>query len=79
MRCPGCERFNHLFWYQRFGQIEKYAMETNPVYLCPKPKGGCGHVFSPGDHSLLLSVLNQQVGNVNGHDESQGELVSEPA
>lgn len=79
MRCPHCEQFNHLFWYVRYEQVEKYAMETNPVYMCPKFKGGCGHVFSPGDHSLLLSVLNNQTDNTNGHSEANGEAVSELA
>jgi len=45
-------------WYKRLEQIEKYAMETNPILQCPHYKPtGCGHIFSPGDHSLLLSVL----------------------
>jgi hypothetical protein len=71
MRCPSCEEFHHLFWYVRLDQVEKYAMETNPIFRCPTYKGGCGHVFSPGDRSLLVQMLSAPAVVRNGSNKAE--------
>lgn len=78
MRCPMCETPRSIHRFQRLQQVEKYEMETNPVYVCPKADGGCGHVFSPGDHSLLLSVLRAP-GHRNRVNRNDNGQLSTPA
>lgn len=60
MRCPNCEKerdpLNNAE-FQRFHRNEKYANELNVVYRCRRETGGCGHVFSPGDQSIMIAFL----------------------
>jgi hypothetical protein len=75
MRCPMCEKLrNPLGELKRFQRNEKYAMELNVVYQCRRDRGGCGHIFSPGDNRVLLAYLRGDlipaslVENHNGQD-----------
>lgn len=49
MRCPRCERLDHIFNYVRLKTIQEYSDQTAPVYKCPRNRGGCGFLFAPMD------------------------------
>ena len=49
MRCPRCERLDHIFNYVRLKTILAYSDQTAPVYKCPRQLGGCGFLFAPVD------------------------------
>jgi hypothetical protein len=53
MVCPNCEQEHHVGWYKHCDIPQKYAGDLNQVYICQRSKGGCGHVFSPGDRELV--------------------------
>jgi len=60
MRCPNCELLRDPLnqrQFKRRDRNEKYAHELNVVYQCVKSTGGCGHVFSPGDQSIIAAFL----------------------
>lgn len=54
--CPRCETYHNLLWYERWGEIEDHAHETNPIYRCPKRKNGCGWIFSPAERAVVGSI-----------------------
>jgi hypothetical protein len=59
IRCPNCEQLRHPQRdLRRFERNERYALELNVVYQCKRDRGGCGHVFSPGDQRVILAYLN---------------------
>jgi hypothetical protein len=59
--CPNCEQANHVQWYKGLDKKIKYADELNQVYVCEQRRGGCGHIFSPGDHRVIVAYLSGQL------------------
>lgn len=61
MRCPSCELLRDPLDQRQFRRLERneeYADELNVVYVCVRHTGGCGHVFSPGDQSIIRAYLS---------------------
>jgi len=59
IRCPNCGQLRHPHRdLRRFERNERYAMELNVVYQCKRDRGGCNHVFSPGDQRVILAFLS---------------------
>lgn len=56
MTCPRCKKPQDILAFQRFGEIDEFAHETAPIYKCPKSRGGCGWIFAPSDHAVLLAL-----------------------
>lgn len=62
--CPKCEVERHINWYTHCERKAKYADDLNQVFICARNKGGCGHIFSPGNRelvSLLVAYLEGRV------------------
>lgn len=57
LRCPNCQELRHLNWYTAYDIPEAFKADLNAVYQCPHYKGGCGHVFSPGDPQIISDYL----------------------
>lgn len=58
LRCPGCEKLGHPFRdFKPMVVVEKYQDELFPVYCHVKYRGGCGHVFAPGDPWIIKAYL----------------------
>jgi hypothetical protein len=55
--CPNCEQAQYPQWYKALDKKIKYDTELNQVYVCEQRKGGCGHIFSPGDHRVMIAYL----------------------
>lgn len=58
LRCPNCGQVQHLHWYRAFDRPAEFARELNVIYQCPTYKGGCNHVFSPGDPQIMEAYLS---------------------
>jgi hypothetical protein len=56
MLCPRCRVYHDVLWYERWGEVEDYAPQTNPIYRCSKKKGGCGWFFSPSDREVVRAT-----------------------
>jgi hypothetical protein len=58
LRCPSCEALGHPFRdFKPLEVPESYKRELNPVYCHVKHRGGCGHVFSPGEPWIIEAYL----------------------
>lgn len=58
LRCPGCEQLGQLGYnFSPLDRNERYRRELNVVYRHRKDRGGCGHVFSPGDIWIIEAYL----------------------
>jgi hypothetical protein len=58
LRCPGCEALGDPFVnFRPLQRNERYARELNIVYVHRRDRGGCGHVFSPGDIWVMEAYL----------------------
>lgn len=57
MTCPRCEVQRDILDYKPFDRTVAYESQLNPVYKCPKAKGGCSYIFSPGDEAVLLALF----------------------
>lgn len=60
MLCPNCEQLRDPMderQLKRQHRVDKYAHETNVIYLCVKKTGGCGHLFSPGEQEIIAAYL----------------------
>lgn len=44
IKCPKCEHWIEMLAYRMLDYVEKYAVDTVPVYRCPRHQ--CGHVFA---------------------------------
>lgn len=59
LRCPGCEALGDPFVnFRPLQRNERYASELNIVYVHRRDRGGCGHVFSPGDIWVMEAYLS---------------------
>lgn len=56
MRCPRCKTLRNILEYVPLDQSEEFKGETNPIYKCPKARGGCSFLFSPTDETVLLAL-----------------------
>jgi hypothetical protein len=57
--CPGCEREGDILLdFIALDRNPVYAKDLNPIYRCRKDRGGCGHVFSPGDPWIIQAYLS---------------------
>lgn len=56
MKCPRCRKKRDILAFQRFGEIEEFASDTAPIYKCPKAQGGCGWIFAPAEHTILIAM-----------------------
>jgi hypothetical protein len=58
MRCPNCEELGHPFRdFKPLHLVDRYRRELNPIYKHLVRRGGCGHVFSPGDPWIVEAYL----------------------
>lgn len=56
--CPGCECEGKLLGdFKQLDRKPKYRGDLNPVYMHRSDKGGCGHIFSPGDPWIIQAFL----------------------
>lgn len=81
MRCPNCEQLRDPLnprEFKRLDRNEKYASELNIVYQCVKSTGGCGHVFSPGDQSIIRAYLAGDLVPAEHLRQRQGDEIAEP-
>lgn len=59
LRCPKCLTLGHPFRdFTPLELVDRYRRELNPVYKHVVHKGGCGHVFSPGDPWIIEAYLS---------------------
>jgi len=59
LRCPGCEALGDPFVnFRPLQRNERYARELNIVYVHRRDRGGCGHVFSPGEIWVMEAYLS---------------------
>jgi hypothetical protein len=58
LRCPGCGELRHVHWYRVFDRPAEFQRDLNVIYQCPTFKGGCNHVFSPGDPDVMEAYLS---------------------
>lgn len=57
-RCPKCKKEGDWFFHFReLELVEEHRRELNPVYKHLPWRGGCGHVFSPGDPQIMEAYL----------------------
>jgi hypothetical protein len=57
--CPGCEtEADFLYAFKALDRPEKFSRDTNPIYKHRRDRGGCGHVFSPGDPWIIEAYLS---------------------
>ena len=57
LRCPKCEELGDLFRdFKPLERNERYRDELNMVYK--HIRGGCGHVFSPGDPWIIAAYIS---------------------
>jgi hypothetical protein len=58
LRCPNCEVLGDPFRdFKPLQYVEKYERELNRVLRHRRDRGGCGHVFSPGDPWIIQKYL----------------------
>lgn len=58
VRCPGCEVLcDPSYHLKPFARAAKYRQELNVVYQHRRDRGGCGHVFSPGEPWIVEEYL----------------------
>lgn len=57
MMCPRCKQSRDILDYKPFDRTVAYEEDLNPVYKCPKAKGGCSYIFSPGERTVLEALL----------------------
>lgn len=58
VRCPNCEALCHPFRdLKPLQMVEAFKQELNPIYKHSKDRGGCGHVFSPGEPWIIEAYL----------------------
>lgn len=69
MRCPRCREPRDILAFQRFGEIEEFASDTAPIYKCPKAQGGCGWIFAPAEHTVLIAMRPHAGDNGEVHYE----------
>lgn len=59
LRCPNCEVLGDPFAdFKPLRFVEQYRHELNRVLLHRRDRGGCGHVFSPGDPWIVEAYLS---------------------
>jgi len=59
LRCPNCEQLGDPFHhFQPLHFVEQYRHELNRVMRHRRDRGGCGHVFSPGDPWIIEAYLS---------------------
>jgi len=59
LRCPHCEQLGDPFYHFKPLQfVEQYQRELNRVLQHRRDRGGCGHVFSPGDPWIIQAYLS---------------------
>lgn len=57
--CPGCEEEGDMLLdFIALDRNPTYAKDLNPIYRHRKDRGGCGHVFSPGDPWIIAAYLS---------------------
>ncbi len=56
MTCPRCKSERNILDFIKLEEIEEFAHETNPIYKCPRQRGGCSWQFSPADQAVLNSM-----------------------
>jgi len=69
MRCPRCREKRDILQFQRFGEVEEFASDTAPIYKCPKALGGCGWIFAPAEHTILIAMKPTEGSNGEVHYE----------
>lgn len=58
LRCPNCEQLGDpLVQFKPLDRSVKYEAELNVVQQHRRDKGGCGHVFSPGESWIMEEYL----------------------
>lgn len=56
--CPDCEELGTPgYHFKPLDRNEAYANELHIVYQHRKDRGGCGHIFSPGDQWVIAAFL----------------------
>jgi hypothetical protein len=59
LRCPNCEELGDiLVQFKPLDRSKKYESELNVIQQHRRDKGGCGHVFSPGDSWIMEEYLS---------------------
>lgn len=59
LRCPKCEELCDPFYHFKPLQfVAKYERELNRVLQHRRDRGGCGHVFSPGEPWIIQEYIS---------------------
>lgn len=59
LRCPKCEALGDPFYHFKPLQfVDKYERELNRVLQHRRDRGGCGHVFSPGEPWIIQEYIS---------------------
>lgn len=59
LRCPNCEELGDVFVaFKPLDRSIKYQKELNIIQVHRRDRGGCGHVFSPGDTWVMAEYLS---------------------
>ena len=73
LRCPKCEQLGDLFGdFRPLERNERYRDELNMVYK--HIRGGCGHVFSPGDPWIIAAYVSGDLVPRSLLDEAKRKL-----
>lgn len=75
LRCPKCSALGHPFRdFKPLELVEQYRHELNPIYKHRKDRGGCGHVFSPGDPWIIEAYLSGDLVPKSSVDQLKTEI-----
>lgn len=62
LRCPNClELGDVLVDFKPLDRPERFRDELNVIQCHLKSRGGCGHVFSPGDPWIMQAYLSGEL------------------
>jgi hypothetical protein len=59
MTCPRCKEPRNILEYKPLDRPEEFEQELNPIYKCPRDRGGCSFLFSPSETAILEAMLHE--------------------